>query len=188
VNASNREEFPSEKKRASFAENENPARACDVGGTKGGVSGTLIWLGEPGNARGLRFANSRDAPKVPHGTSCSLLTRHHAQAPAVLDHSRTLPQCDGQSGRVIRQKREPRPARGKGGVSGALIVSTVRSAKITSDFGALNEGSTSATHQARQVPCGSCAGIMTFAADHIGGASSRRDLGLPCAPLGPRST
>jgi hypothetical protein len=29
----------------------------------------------------------------------------------------------------------------KGGVSGTLIVSTVRSAKITGDFGALNEGS-----------------------------------------------
>src|SRR5262245_34270668 len=34
------------------------------------------------------------APDVPHGTSCSLLTRHHAEAPAVLDHSRTVPQGD----------------------------------------------------------------------------------------------
>src|SRR5262245_52546976 len=50
----------------------------------------------------------------------ALVDLHHAQAPAVLDHSCTLPQCDGQSGRVIRQKREPRPACGKGGVSGTL--------------------------------------------------------------------
>src|SRR5262245_51118561 len=32
------------------------------------------------------------------GTSCSLLTRHHAQAPAVLDHPRALPQGDGRAG------------------------------------------------------------------------------------------
>src|SRR5262249_5751143 len=30
--------------------------------------------------------------------SCSLLTRHHAQAPAVLNHSRTLPQGDEGTG------------------------------------------------------------------------------------------
>src|SRR5262245_54793048 len=30
--------------------------------------------------------------------SCSLLTRHHAQAPTVLDHSRALPQRDGGAG------------------------------------------------------------------------------------------
>src|SRR5262245_8211232 len=34
---------------------------------------------------------------LPHETSCSLLPRHHAQAPAVLDHSRTLPQGDGRA-------------------------------------------------------------------------------------------
>src|SRR5262245_58711701 len=38
------------------------------------------------------------APEVPHGTSCSLLTRHHAQAPAVLNHARTLPQGDRRTG------------------------------------------------------------------------------------------
>jgi hypothetical protein len=42
-------------------------------------------LGTRGHARGS-------------STSCSLLTRHHAQAPAVLDHSRTLPQGDGRAG------------------------------------------------------------------------------------------
>src|SRR6516164_6935312 len=62
----------------------------------GGVSGTLIW--PRAMLRGLRFANSRACPKVPHGTSCSLLTRHHAQTPAVLDHSRALPQGDGKPG------------------------------------------------------------------------------------------
>ena len=47
----------------------------------------------------------RGALEVPHGTSGTkspqdqfLLTRHHAQAPAVLDHSRTLPQSDGCTG------------------------------------------------------------------------------------------
>ena len=49
------------------------------------------------------------APRIPHGTSGTespqdtrswtpaalLLTGHHAQAPAVLNHSRTLPQGDG---------------------------------------------------------------------------------------------
>jgi hypothetical protein len=44
-----------------------------VWGTKGGVSGTLIWLGEPKKLRGLHLGNSIGAPKVPHGTSCSLL-------------------------------------------------------------------------------------------------------------------
>ena len=72
--------------------NENPARAC-VGQGRG--------LGNPhvrvfgATVGGLRFANSRRVPKVPHGTSCSLLTRHQAQAAAVLDHSRALPQGDG---------------------------------------------------------------------------------------------
>jgi hypothetical protein len=42
--------------------------------------------------------------------------------------------------RVIRQNKNPARIP-KGGVSGTLIVSTVRSAKITDDFGALNEGS-----------------------------------------------
>src|SRR5215471_6955587 len=58
--------------------------------------------------RGLRFAKLTGAPKVPRGTSGTespqdtrcwkpavlLLTGHHAQAPAVLDHSRALPQGD----------------------------------------------------------------------------------------------
>src|SRR5262245_8586385 len=35
---------------------------------------------------------------LPHVMSCSLLTRHHAQAPAVLDHSCALPQGDGCTG------------------------------------------------------------------------------------------
>src|SRR5262249_24176989 len=79
--------------------NKNPARVCwhlqrKVAPGRG--------LGNPdlakGILRGLRFANSRGAPKVPHGTSCCLLTRHHAQAPAVLDHSRALAQCDGGAG------------------------------------------------------------------------------------------
>src|SRR5215831_21350284 len=39
------------------------------------------------------------APEVPHGTS--LLTRHHAQAPAVLDHSCALSQCDGNAGPAL---------------------------------------------------------------------------------------
>src|SRR5262249_59279027 len=34
---------------------------------------------------------------LPHETSCSLLPRHHAQAPAVLDYSRTLPQRNGDA-------------------------------------------------------------------------------------------
>src|SRR5262245_24019001 len=44
------------------------------------------------------------APKVPHGTSCSLLTRHHAQAPAVLDHSCALPQGDGRAGPAFTRR------------------------------------------------------------------------------------
>src|SRR5262249_17387273 len=48
--------------------------------------------------QGLLLGNSTGAPEVPHGTSCSLLTRHHAQAPAVLDHSCALPQRDGGGG------------------------------------------------------------------------------------------
>src|SRR6516165_1738294 len=75
--------------------NKNPARVCWH--CKGRLPGR--GLGNPhlakGILRGLRFANSRACPKVPHGTSCSLLTRHHAQAPAVLDHSCALPQGDG---------------------------------------------------------------------------------------------
>ena len=54
-------------------------------------------VGEETLLRGLRFANSRGVPKVPHGTA-PLLTGHHAQTPAVLDHSRTLPQGDGCAG------------------------------------------------------------------------------------------
>src|SRR5215472_17017529 len=56
----------------------------------GGVSGTLTkgagrtTLGNTPQARRM-FLTERRAP---------LLTRHHAQAPAVLDHSRTLPQGD----------------------------------------------------------------------------------------------
>ena len=45
------------------------------------------------------------APEVPHGNrdtrswkpAALLLTGHHAQASAVLDHSRTLPQGDGRA-------------------------------------------------------------------------------------------
>src|SRR5215467_1572541 len=78
--------------------NKNPARVCWH--CKGRLPGR--GLGNPhlakGILRGLRFANSRGARKVPHGTSCALLTRHHAQAPAVLDHSRALPQGDGSTG------------------------------------------------------------------------------------------
>src|SRR5262249_42960180 len=33
-----------------------------------------------------------------------LLTRHHAQAPAVLDHSRTLPQGDGRAGPAFTRR------------------------------------------------------------------------------------
>ena len=61
---------------------------------KGGVSGTLR-CGRT-MLRSLRFANSRGVPKVPHGTA-PLLTGHHAQTPAVLDHSRALPQSDGRA-------------------------------------------------------------------------------------------
>jgi hypothetical protein len=42
------------------------------------------------------------APKVPHGMS--LLTRHHAQAPAVLNHSRALPQGDGGAGPAFTRR------------------------------------------------------------------------------------
>src|SRR5262249_41233585 len=41
------------------------------------------------------------AREVPHVTSCSLLTRHHTQAPAVLNHSRALPQGNGCAGPVF---------------------------------------------------------------------------------------
>ena len=39
-----------------------------------------------------------DAPKVPHGTSGIRSELHRAQAPAVLDHSRAMPQGDGRAG------------------------------------------------------------------------------------------
>jgi hypothetical protein len=58
--------------RASFAKTRTRP-SVRVWGTKGGVSGTLIWLGEPKKLRGLHLGNSIGAPKVPHGTSCSLL-------------------------------------------------------------------------------------------------------------------
>ena len=65
-----------------------------------GLGTLMVWAVWRAKLRGLRFANSRARPKVPHGTSCSLLTRHHAQAPTVLDHPCALPQGDGS----------PRPA------------------------------------------------------------------------------
>src|SRR5215467_140375 len=65
-----------------------------------GLGTLMVWAVWRAKLRGLRFANSRARPKVPHGTSCSLLTRHHAQAPTVLDHPCALPQGD----------RSPRPA------------------------------------------------------------------------------
>src|SRR5262249_59219152 len=94
-------------------QNENPARAL----ARAGSPGTLMSGRQEGKLRGLRLANSRGAPEVPHGTSCSLLTRHHAQAAAVLDHSRTLPQGNGRSG--------PAFARGAvGGPGSATLLET----------------------------------------------------------------
>jgi hypothetical protein len=77
---------------------------------RGGVSGTHVrvwgdWWRAP-------LGKHMGAPEVPHGTSGAespqdtrswkpaalLLTGHYAQAPAVLDHSRTLPQGDGRAG------------------------------------------------------------------------------------------
>jgi hypothetical protein len=58
--------------RASFAKTRTPPQLPGRR-AKGGVSGTLIWLGEPSNAPGLRFRKLNGAPKVPHGASRSLL-------------------------------------------------------------------------------------------------------------------
>src|SRR5262249_49063912 len=61
-------------------------------------------LGNPHGVGGMKGYVTRaplrkltGAAKVPHGTSCSLLTRHHAQAATVLNHSRALPQGDGST-------------------------------------------------------------------------------------------
>ena len=76
-------------------QNENPARVCDVGAPRvGSREPSFGWENQELCYEGSA-SQTYGRPKVPHGTSCSLMTRHHAQAAAVLDHSRALPQCDG---------------------------------------------------------------------------------------------
>src|SRR6516165_8918261 len=84
-------------------QNENPARFPRRGlGSPHGVGDTK------GYVTGAPFRKLTGAPKVPHGTSGADSPRayfpgkpaaflHHAQAAAVLDHSRTLPQGDGST-------------------------------------------------------------------------------------------
>src|SRR5262245_37532165 len=82
----------------SFAKREPRPRAL------GGVSGTLMYgflarllEGSVWETQGRARGSSRNVRHEPHRTHvpgsqrCFLLTGHHAQAPAVLDHSRTLP-------------------------------------------------------------------------------------------------
>ena len=54
--------------RASFTQNENPARVRRVRGRVLGNPHLVVYQGLL--LRGLRFANSRARPKLPHGTSC----------------------------------------------------------------------------------------------------------------------
>ena len=61
--------------------------------------------------------------------------------------SGVVPVADsGPSGMLLFAQTRTPPEFRIGGVSGTLILSTAGSAKITGDFGALNEGSTWATH------------------------------------------
>src|SRR5262245_47742342 len=89
------------------SQNENPAQVRVRAGSREPSRKVVrrdCWRAPLGKHMG--------APEVPHGTSGTgspqdtrswkpaalLLTGRHAQAPAVLDHSRTLPQGDGRAG------------------------------------------------------------------------------------------
>src|SRR5215831_14251125 len=48
---------------------QSPKREPRPSASAGGVSGTLMSGRQEGKLRGLRFANSRGVPEVPHGTS-----------------------------------------------------------------------------------------------------------------------